>query len=78
MPKNTPNNTDSHPQLLTRRDVAELFQVSVRTVDRLTAAGLLPAVLIGLGGKKQRFRRRYRLAVVQRMIDAISRTIDQQ
>ena len=34
------------PKLLTRAEVAELLSVSVRSVDRLRAEGLLPAVKV--------------------------------
>jgi excisionase family DNA binding protein len=34
------------PKLLTRAEVAELLAVSVRSVDRLRAEGLLPAVKV--------------------------------
>jgi excisionase family DNA binding protein len=39
----------SVPELLTRKQVAELFQVSPLTIIRLEAAGKLPAVKVGAG-----------------------------
>lgn len=37
------------PELMTRKQVAELFQVSPLTVIRLEQAGKLPAVKVGAG-----------------------------
>jgi excisionase family DNA binding protein len=42
-------------QLLTRKQVAEIFQISPITVIRLEASGKLPAVRIGAGSVRYRF-----------------------
>lgn len=39
--------SSSVAQLLTTREVAEVFRVSARTVTRWISAGLLPAVRLG-------------------------------
>ena len=49
-------------ELLTRKDVAKLFQVSTLTVIRLEAAGKLPAVRLGAGTV------RYRKSDIERFI----------
>jgi predicted DNA-binding transcriptional regulator AlpA len=41
-------------ELLTRRDVAKLFQISPISVIRLERSGKLPAVRIGLGTVRYR------------------------
>jgi excisionase family DNA binding protein len=48
--------------LLTRKQVAELFQVSQPTIIRLQAAGKLPAVVLGAGSI------RYRKSDVEKLI----------
>lgn len=52
----------STEELLTRKDVAKLFQVSALTVIRLEAAGKLPAVRLGAGTV------RYRRSDIERFI----------
>lgn len=52
----------STEELLTRKDVAKLFQVSTLTVIRLEAAGKLPAVRLGAGTV------RYRRSDIERFI----------
>jgi excisionase family DNA binding protein len=49
-------------QLMTRKDVAKLFQVSPLTIIRLETAGKLPAVKLGAGSI------RYRRIDVERFI----------
>ena len=51
-------------ELLTRKDVAELFQVSTLTIIRLENDGKLPAIRLGAGTV------RYRRADVEALIAA--------
>jgi len=51
-------------ELLTRKDVAELFQVSTLTVIRLENDGKLPAIRLGAGSV------RYRKSDVEALITA--------
>lgn len=45
--RRTIEQTAGRPPLMTAHEVAELFQVSLRTVRRLIADGRLPAMRIG-------------------------------
>jgi excisionase family DNA binding protein len=58
----------SDKRLLTRADVAEIFQVSPSTITRWADRGILPAVKT-LGG-----HRRYEATVVQELIQQLSET----
>ncbi len=64
MPTTTP--TDSTPPLLTKRQTAELYGVTTRTVDRWLSDGVLPAdARVMIGGAI-----RYRRSVLMDHIDS--------
>lgn len=51
MPQGKSGTTDPSRTLLTVRDVADLDKCSVKTVRRAIAAGQLPALRVGPGGR---------------------------
>jgi hypothetical protein len=69
---NDSDNNNPDCQLLTRHDVAKLFQTSVRSIDRLTKDGLLPAVRFSSGKSGKRHIVRYRMQDIDRVLIALS------
>jgi len=63
---------DVPPRLLTRASAARVLASSVRTVDRLVAAGMLPAVQLGSAGV------RIRVADLDALVESLPATNDRR